>query len=220
MEINLYFIRDHVATLTIAGLSTLAICAAALVIGAAMGALLCCMRMSRIGALNKVSSIVIDSLRSIPELVLIFWLYSCLPLVTYFSLTSLQTGILSLSLIAAAYLAEIFRAGINGVHVGQPEAGFALGLTRFQTLRLIIAPQAARMMISPFLNFLCDLIKISTLLSALSLPELAYKASVLASNTYRYLEIYTIVGAFYFLVIFTLSTIARSYERRLLEIKT
>lgn len=214
MNFDVYFVRDHFSTFVYYGSMSLALCFAGIIFGTMIGILICYMRSSPLKTLNGVAFTFVGIVRALPELVLIFWLYTCLPLITGVTFSALQTGIIALSVISGAYLSEIFRAGLNAVEIGQREAGYALGLTRVMALRLIIIPQSIRIMISPLLNFFCDLIKISTLLSVLNIAEMAFYASVLGSETYKYLEIYTIVGIIYFIIIFTVSTIGKLYVSR------
>jgi len=211
MNFDIYFVRDHFLAFLYYGLGTLALCAAGLALGAVVGALLCYMYNTRLSTLNAVAVAFVGTVRSLPELVLIFWLYSCLPLITGVTFTALQTGVIALTLISGAYLSEIFRAGLQAVDAGQREAGYSLGLSKFLALRLIVIPQATRIMMPPFLNFVCDLIKTSTLLATLGIAEMSYHAMTLGSVTYKYFEIYTIVGIIYFVFISSISYLANIY---------
>ena len=132
-----------------------------------------------------------------------------------FRISAEGAGIVALTLYSGAFLAEIFRAGMEAVPKGQYEAANSLGIPRVWSFTLIIVPQAARMMTPPFINFLCDLVKVSSLLSAIGITELAYHASIISGETFRYLEIFTVAGIFYFLIIFPLSLYSRIRERQL-----
>lgn len=148
-------------------------------------------------------------------MVLVFWMYYCGPLILDVRLSDVATGIATLSLIAGAYLCEIFRAGIQAVPKGQIEAARALGLSSFWVGWSVIAPQAIRIMIPTFVGFLTILLKNSSLISAIGVAELFYQASTRAATTYKYLEIYTAIGVIYFALIFPLSMMAQRAERRL-----
>lgn len=215
MRFDIYFVRDHFVAFAYYGSMSLALCVAGIIFGALIGALLCYMRSSPLKTLNGLAITFVGIVRSLPELVLIFWLYTCLPLIMGVTFSALQTGVIALSLIAGAYLSEIFRAGLNAVGAGQREAGYALGLTKVMALRLVVIPQALRIMISPLLNFFCDLVKTSTLLSVLGIVEMSFYAAALGAETYKYLEIYTIVGIIYFIIIFSISTFAKIYLSRI-----
>lgn len=215
MEFNLFVIEKNWRLLADGAVMTVYICAISLVLGAVLGMVLCGGKMRRRGVFYRISTIIIDTFRSLPELVPIFWIYSAGPLIFDFKITAERAGILALTLYAGAFLAEIFRAGVEAVPRGQYEAADSVGIPRFWTFAVVIAPQAVRMMTPPFVNFVCDLVKVSALLSAIGITELAFRASVIAGETFRYLEIFSVAGVFYFIIIFPLSLFARIRERKL-----
>ena len=151
--------------------------------------------------------------RTTPEMVLIFWAYFCLPAVLGIQMSGLTAGSLSLGLVTGAYLAEIFRAGIQSVPKGQFEAGRALGLSRFALWTRVVLPQGVPLMTPPFINYLTELIKNTTLLAAIGVAELAYVAYNLGAQTFRYFEFITAIGIGYFLVIFPISLLSRRLEK-------
>ncbi len=124
------------------------------------------------------------------------------------------SGALALSLNAAAYIAEIFRAGIQSIDKGQFEAARSLGLNYFQTMKLIIIPQAFRRMLPPLGNEAITLLKDSSLVSAIGLAELAYAARTAAGAYSRYWEPYLFISFIYLLI-----TLGLSYGVHLLERK-
>lgn len=215
MRFDIYFVRDNIFDFLSYGAVTLGICIGAILIGSVIGGMLCYMQSSSLASLRRLAVGFVGVVRSVPELVLIFWLYSCLPLIMGVTFSALQTGLIALSIISGAYLSEIFRGGLHAVSKGQWEASSALGMSSVQSLRLVIFPQAIRIMMGPILNFVCDLIKTSTLLSALGIAEMSYYASSLGATTYKYLEIYTIVGVIYLIFISIISHIAKIYIRRI-----
>ena len=158
---------------------------------------------------------VIDFFRTIPEVGLIFWVYSCLPLLLSLRISAEASGVIALSLFAAAYLAEIFRAGVLAVPRGQVEAALALGIPAFHIWHRVIIPPAIRRMMPAFVSFLTELIKATSLLSAIGVAEMAYQASVLGSKTFAYVEFLSAIAVLYFIVIFPLSIYARHADRRL-----
>jgi His/Glu/Gln/Arg/opine family amino acid ABC transporter permease subunit len=151
--------------------------------------------------------------RTTPEMVLIFWAYFCLPAVLGIQMSGLTAGSLSLGLVTGAYLAEIFRAGIQSVPKGQFEAGRALGLSRFALWTRVVLPQGVPLMTPPFINYLTELIKNTTLLAAIGVAELAYVAYNLGAQTFRYFEFITAIGIGYFLIIFPISLLSRRLEK-------
>ena len=184
-------------------------------IGAAIGLLACIGKLTERGIGYRMASGFIDFFRTIPEVVIIFWVYYCLPILMRITISAEACGIIALSLFAGAFLAEIFRAGVLAVPHGQVEASHALGIPTYHIWRKIILPVAVRRMVPAFMNFLTDLVKASALLSAIGISELFYQASVLGNTTYRHMEFFTAIAVLYFAIIFPISVYARRAERRL-----
>ncbi|MVA96252.1 ABC transporter permease subunit [Nitratireductor sp. CAU 1489] len=196
-------------------LVTLRICAASLAIGTVLGLVACFMKLEGRGWPYRFAVAYIDFFRTIPEVVLIFWVYSCLPLLFSFRLTAEASGILALSLFASAYLAEIFRAGINSASRGQVQAALALGIPVRVIWMRIIMPPAIRRMMPALISFLSELIKATSLLSAIGVAEMAYQASVLGSKTFAYVEFLSAIAVLYFVTIFPLSLYVRRTNQKL-----
>ncbi len=152
--------------------------------------------------------------RTTPEMVLIFWAYFCMPVAFGWQVSGLAAGSVTLGLVAAAYLAEILRAGIESVPPGQFEAARALGLHAFPVWARVVLPQAMVVMTAPFMNYLTELIKNTTLLAAIGVGELAFVAYNLGAQSFRYFEFITAIGIGYFALIFPLSLLAHSLEQR------
>lgn len=184
------------------------------ILGSIIGAMACAGKLIRRGPFFWMSVSYIDLLRTLPEIVTIFWVYNCLPLLFNFKLGSFATGLVALSLFAGAYLAEVFRAGIQAVPRGQIEAAWSLGMPKWQIWLRIVIPQALRLMVPTFILFLTGHVKGSALLSTISIAELMYQATILSGQTFRYFEFYTVVGLGYFIIVFPLSMLAKVYERR------
>ena len=151
--------------------------------------------------------------KNIPLLAIIF--------ITYFGLTSigirleaLEAGALSLTIFYAAYLSEIFRSALGGVHGGQQEASQALGLSRIATFRYVIFPQALRLALPGTNTMLVDLLKSTSLLVTISAAELMTQAQLIASETFRALEVYLVIAAIYFAMCYPLSQVLLWLERR------
>ena len=193
---------------------TLYIATVSLAIGIVLGALACLGKLSESGLSYRLANAFIDFFRTVPEVVIIFWVYSCLPLLLDLRISPQICGIISLSVFAGAFLAEIFRAGVLAVPRGQVEAAHALGLPIYYVWRHAIVPPAVRRMVPAFVNFLTEMLKITSLLMAIGIGELMYRANTLGAETYRFMELYTAAGIMYFAVIFPLSVYARRAERR------
>ncbi len=189
--------------------------ALALALGAPLAALICAGRLSRRRVLAWLAGGYVTVFRVIPEAVLIFWMFYCLPPLTGFNISGLWSGSLALALVSAAYLAEIFRAGIQSVAPGQWEAAKALALSRRTLWLRIVIPQATRLATPPFINFLTELLKGTTLLATIGVADLALQAYVLGAQTFRYLEFLTAIAVIYFVIIFPVARLAEWMEHRL-----
>jgi ABC-type amino acid transport system permease subunit len=126
----------------------------------------------------------------------------------------------ALSLFAGAVLAEVFRAGIQAVPLGQIQAAKSLGLSEFRVWYSVVLPQALRLMIPAFILVIADLVKMSGLLAAIGVSELVYEASVLSGNSFRYFEFFTVIGIVYFIIIFPTSMLARRLDARFVAQRT
>jgi His/Glu/Gln/Arg/opine family amino acid ABC transporter permease subunit len=194
---------------------TLASFLIAIGIGVPLGGLICALRLREGAIASGFAQGYIVVLRVIPEAVLIFWMFYCLPPLTGYNLSGLMSGSLALGLIAAAYLAEIFRAGIQAIPRGQWEAAAALALPRRVVWSRIILPQAARLATPPFVNLLTEILKGTTLLATIGVADLALKAYSLGAQSFRYLEFLTAIAVIYFVIIFPIARFAEWVERRL-----
>ena len=193
---------------------TLLITLVALAIGIAGGAVVCAGRLSRRSWIRRIAGAYVTFFRTTPEMILIFWGYYCLPRILGGELSSFWTGSLALGLVTAAYAGEIFRAGVEAVPKGQFEAAEALGLPRLVRWRSVILPQALRQVIGPLMNYFTELVKNTTLLSAIGTGELALQASLLGGQTFRYLEFLTAIAVGYFIIIFPITMLSRRFEVR------
>lgn len=139
---------------------------------------------------------VMEFIRSTPLLVQIFFLYYVMPEFGI-SMSPLMTGVLALGVHYGAYLSEVFRSGIEGVEKGQWEAARALNLTRLDTYKDIVLPQALRPVIPATGNYIIAMFKETPQLSAITLLEMLQVAKIIGSENFRYLEPFTMVGVLY-----------------------
>lgn len=195
--------------------TTLELVIASLVLASLIGVILCFGRLIGKGALGWLATAYVSMFRGLPETVLIFWIYYCGPFVFDARLSSFASGVLSLSLVAGAYMGEIFRAGVLAVPRGQYEAADALGLSKANLIRDVAAPQAFRIMLPAIFSQITILTKNSSIVSAIGVAELFYRGSTLAGDTFRYFEIFSAVGLVYFALIFPLSLLSQRLERTL-----
>ncbi len=157
-------------------------------------------RLSPWRILNLPAYTYTELFRTTPLLVQIVWILYVLPLMTGIILTPFYSGLVALSLNVGAFMAEIFRAGVLSVSRGQTDAGLTLGMTKFQTMHRIIMPQAVTRMIPPMASMWVSLFKDTSVLSAIGVTELMFQARVVAVETYRPLEIFTVVALVYFVI--------------------
>jgi His/Glu/Gln/Arg/opine family amino acid ABC transporter permease subunit len=143
--------------------------------------------------------IYVETFRTTPLLVQLIWIYDVLPAIGL-RFDPFWSAILALTLNLGAYLSEIFRAGITSIPMGQTHAGLALGMSTAQVARVIVLPQAVRRIIPPLASMWVGLFKDTSLASAIAVAELSYRANVLAVQTYRPVEILTVVAAIYFVL--------------------
>lgn len=130
-------------------------------------------------------------------------------------ITNFMSGLLSLSMMMAAYIAEIVRAGIQAIPRGQHEGGYSVGLSRFQVMCYIILPQAIQRVIPPLAGQLITLIKDSSLVALISIQELSFMAMEIAISEQRFFEVWIFTGFMYFVVCFSLALIFGRLERRM-----
>lgn len=194
---------------------TLGVTLAALSMGMVVGLFVGLGRISKRGIIARPMAAYVEVFRNTPALVQLIWIYYCLPILTGVNLSAAVSCTMALALNGSAYIAEIFRGGIQGVDRGQVEAARSLGLSWGQTMRKIILPQAFRRMIPPFVNESVALLKFSSLVSVLGVADLTYQAQVLSTTTFRPIEIFTSIAIVYFLLCTVLSYCARLLERRL-----
>lgn len=183
-------------------LVTIGLTIVTMLIGLIFGTVLALMRMSKSVALSGIAGFYVWVFRGTPLLVQLVLIYTGLPQIGI-RLGVLPSALLALSLNEAAYLSETIRGGFNGIPKGQIEAAKALGLTRWRTLRLVLMPQVARLIIPPIGNSLNGLLKATSLASVISLEELMRRSQVLMQEKFEVLELYC-VAAVYYLVLTTL----------------
>lgn len=124
------------------------------------------------------------------------------------------SSVISLSMMMAAYIAEIVRAGIQSIERGQYEAGYSVGLSRLQTLRYVVLPQAVQRVIPPLAGQFITLIKDSSLVALISIQELSFMAMEIAISEQRFFEVWIFTGFMYFVVCYSLASVFNRMERR------
>jgi len=138
-----------------------------------------------------------------------------LPVVLGVNIPAHVAAISVLSLYGGAFYAEIVRGSIESIHRGQWDSARALGLRPWHVLRLVIIPQALKPMLAPYVNQSITQLKNTSLVSIIAVPDLVYNATLINADTYRPLEVYTIVALIYFAILFPATLVARRFERGL-----
>ena len=196
-------------------LATLWLSALSLIGAILVGIIACAMRLSQSKAISRTAGVYIESIRSTPLLVQLYFFYFGLPSLGVM-LPEWVTGVFALTLNSGAYYAEIIRAGIQGIAFGQIEAGIASGLNYFQRMRYIILPQALGMTIRPMLGQAIVLVKDSSLLSLISIMELTRAGQLLTSDRFMPTEGFLTTAAFYLILYYLLKTFSSWSEKRLI----
>lgn len=196
-------------------LVTLAYTAGSIGFGLIVGLLIGMGRLSKSRLLNVPLIAFIEAFRCTPLLVQIVWVYYALPVVLGIQIPAIAAGILTLSCYTGAFYAEIFRGGIVSIERGQWDAARALGLRPWTMMRRVILPQAIKRMIPPFVNQSITQLKNTSLVSFIAVPDLLYNGTLVTADTYRPLEVYTVVALLYFALLFPSTMLAQWYERRL-----
>ena len=201
------YMQCFVATLWLSALSLLG----AIIVGI----IACAMRLSQSRIMSGIAGVYIESIRSTPLLVQLYFFYFGLPTLGIM-LPEWVTGVIALTLNSGAYYAEIIRSGIQAIHFGQIEAGIASGLSYFQRMRYIILPQALGMTIRPMLGQAIVLVKDSSLLSLISIVELTRAGQLLTSERFMPAEGFLTTAAFYLVLYYMLKTFSNWSEKRLI----
>lgn len=170
--------------------------------------------------LEIVLGFYVNSVRAIPVLVILVWVFFALPLITGGSLSPIVAGVIGLGIHAGAYVSEVIRAGLTSVRARQFNAGLALGMSNFQVVRTIILPQALVRMLPPLGSLVVLTIKDSAIASVIAVPELIRQSQTVVGQTFRPFEIYTAVMIVYFLILYPIARGVDAIYRRLAHLGT
>ena len=194
---------------------TVVVTVGALIVALILGLVIALMRISSIRWIRWIALIYTDVLRGTPALVQLF--------IIYFGLSDLgiefdpvTAAIVGLGINGAAYVGEIYRAGIEAIHKGQMEASLSLGMTPLKAMRFIILPQAVRIMLPPLCNYAILLVKDTAIISTIAAPEIMFEARRLVQATFMHSvsgQIYLMCAFFYLALTLPLSHIAKRLEQ-------
>ena len=183
-------------------------------IGFVIGLIVGVARISHVRLLRMLAEVYVEFFRGTPLLVQIFLFYFALPVLTGQRIDPFIAAISACGINSGAYVAEIFRAGIQSVDDGQMEAGRSLGMTWLQTMRYIIVPQAFKRVIPPLGNEFIAMLKASSLVSVIGFEELTRRGQLIIAKTYGSFEIWMSVAVIYLVMTLTISRFVAYLERR------
>jgi len=193
---------------------TLLFAVASMLLGLALAAVIALVRVLRLPLLHRAAAVYVSAMRGTPLLVQVFIIYYGLPSIGI-EFSPISAGILALTLNVAAYLSESLRGAVAGVTQGQWLAGTSLGLTRTQTLRYVIGPQALRSAVPSLSNSLISLIKDTSLVSVIAVTELMLATKELISTTFQPFPLYIAAAGVYWVLSLAFEQLQRVLERRL-----
>ena len=194
---------------------TLKVSAISELVGIAVGLVVALCRLSTFMPLRYLAVAYIDFLRGIPVLVMLLWVYYGFSILFGLNLSEMEAAVIGLGFSYAAYIAEIFRSGIQAIPVGQREAGRTLGLARWQVMAYVVLPQAVRIIIPPMGNTVISMLKDSSLVAIIAVSDLMRQTMVAASETFRPFELYAAAAIIYYILTFITARLVTVVERRL-----
>jgi polar amino acid transport system permease protein len=192
---------------------TILVTIGSLVLSTILGLLWALMRVSGVRVLSGLSAGLINVIRGIQIIVLLFYLYFVMPDFGI-ALTALQAAILGLGIAYSAYQAENFRAGIEAIDKGQVEAAQTIGMGWWLTMRRVVLPQAVRIVLPPYGNIMIMLLKDSSQASTITVAELALQGKLIASSTFKNTNVFTLVALMYLTMSSPPILLVRHFEKR------
>lgn len=192
---------------------TIVVTIGSLLLSTVLGLIWAMMRVSGIKALAMLSASLINVIRGIPIIVLLFYLYFVMPDLGV-TLSALQAAILGLGIAYSAYQAENFRAGIEAIDKGQIEAAQSIGMGWWLTMRRVVLPQAVRIVLPPYGNVMIMMLKDSSQASTITVAELALQGKLIASSTFKNTSVFTLVALMYLTMSIPLILLVRHFEKR------
>ncbi len=194
---------------------TLELSVISIILGAILGAALTGMHASRFKLFSLIARTYIGIIRDTPLLVQVYVVYIGLPEITGFKIPDFMTGVIALTICSSAYISEVFRAGIDSVPSPQIEAARGLGMSRFQTARGIILPQALKNIMPALVNQFITNIKSSSLVSVLGIGDLMYEAQTVRGSTALGIQPILVAAVIYLVIMIVMNTLLGRLEKRL-----
>ena len=192
---------------------TIIVTIGSLLLSTVLGLIWAMMLVSGIKALSMLSASLINVIRGIPIIVLLFYIYFVMPDFGI-ALSALQAAIIGLGIAYSAYQAENFRAGIEAIDKGQIEAAQTIGMGWWLTMRRVVLPQAVRIILPPYGNIMIMMLKDSSQASTITVAELALQGKLIASSTFKNTSVFTLVALMYLTMSIPLILLVRHFEKR------
>ncbi|MDT3664236.1 MAG: amino acid ABC transporter permease [Anaerobiospirillum sp.] len=211
---DLSLIFDSLPLLGIGALVTIEITAVSVFLGTCIGLMVGIAELARYPWIRIPAKIYVDFIRGTPLLVQIFIIYFALPIILGTRIEPFVAAVAACSINSGAYVAEIFRAGIQSIDKGQMEAGRSLGMSWTKTMRYIVIPQAFRRTIPQLGNEFIAMLKDSSLVSVIGFEELTRKGQLVIASTYGSLEIWTAVAIIYLIMTLSITRFVAFLEKR------
>ena len=214
MDMNIELIKSAIPLLIAGAGITVEITALSVFFGMLIGIVVALIRLSGVKVLRWLGNVYVDFIRGTPLLIQIFLVYFALPSIIGHRVDAFFAAISACSINSGAYVAEVFRGGIQSIDVGQMEAGRSLGMTWWQTMRYIILPQAFKRIIPPLGNEFIAMLKDSSLVSVIGFEELTRRGQLIIARTYASFEIWMAVAIMYLILTFTVARLTGILERK------
>lgn len=186
----------------------------ALIVSSGLGLILALLKLSPSRALSYPAGALINIIRGLPILIVLFYMYFVLPELGI-DLSAFEAGVLGLGVGYAGYQAEIFRGGIQAVDQGQVEAAKAIGMKSGMTMRRVLLPQALRISLPPYANTFTMILKDSSLVSTITVAEMTHAGQLIASSTFQNMTVYTLTALLYLAMSLPLLFLVSWLERRM-----
>jgi polar amino acid transport system permease protein len=192
---------------------TIVVTFGSLILSTLLGMIWALMRVSRVRVLQQLAKGIVNGIRGIPIIVQLFYIYFVMPELGV-TLTALQASIIGLGIAYSAYQAENFRAGIEAIDKGQIEASESLGMGWALMMRRVVLPQAVKIILPPYGNIMIMMLKDSSQASTITVAELTLKGQLIASSTFKYTSVLTMVAVLYLVMSVPLILFVGWLERR------
>ncbi len=195
-------------------LVTIGLTITTMLIAVPAGMALAMMRLSQHRIFSSFSFAFVEFFRNVPLILVVYWAFYVMPIFLNIEFSAFATGLVALSLNVSAYNAETFRSGIHSIRKGQTMAGLALGMSQFQIFKSIILPQATRRILPILASTWVSLFKDTSLVSVISVGDLAHNALMIRSQTFRVLEVLTAMAGIYWLLGYPQAKLAEWVKRK------